>query len=75
MKIFFLLFLFMSCSHQVPSRSQHEVSLQAAMDQAQASYLRGCVDALHDLKIPKVFESCRDKSILHREEVEEILEQ
>ncbi len=41
--------------------------------QAQASYLKGCVDALKDLKIPLAFHGCRDKSILHRGELDQLM--
>ena len=69
MKFFFLIILY-SCS-QVSKRPQTEdlVSLTTALDHVMASYLKGCIDAYHDLKISKSFETCRDKAKLQREEI------
>jgi hypothetical protein len=69
-KFLFLIILY-SCSQVSTKRPQTEelVSLDSALNHAMASYLKGCVDAYHDLKIPKVFETCRDKAKLHREEI------
>lgn len=75
MKLMTLLFLFTACA-QTPSRPQEDlVSLDAALNQAQASYLKGCVMALKELKIPAVFTGCRDKAILHRQELDLIMNQ
>lgn len=75
MKLMALLFLFTACA-QTPSRPQEDlVSLDAALNQAQASYLKGCVMALKELKIPAVFTGCRDKAILHRQELDLIMNQ
>jgi hypothetical protein len=69
-----LLFLF-SCAHRQPERNEELVSLEAALMQAQASYLKGCVDALKDIKVPVAFHGCRDMSILHRQEIDQIMNQ
>ena len=70
-----ILFLLMSCAHRPSETKEDLVSLEAALMQAQASYLKGCVDALKDLKIPLAFHGCRDMSILHRQEIDQIMEQ
>lgn len=75
MKYVGILFLFMSCAHTTPSQEKDYVTLDAALNQAQASYLKGCVMALRDLNIPSVFTGCRDKAILHREELNSMLGQ
>jgi hypothetical protein len=65
-----------SCAHmKKESETEDLVSLNTALDQAQASYLKGCVDALHDIKVPMAFEGCRDKSLIHRRELDQIMEQ
>ena len=72
----FLLLLICSCS-QVPSSpfkpGTKIVTLLTALDQAQMSYLRGCVETYVELKLPKPFETCRGKSVLHREEIQDIV--
>lgn len=75
MKISLLLFILISCAHHPSKKQEDLVSLEAALNQAQASYLKGCVMALKDLKIPAVFMGCRDKAILHRQELEQIMSQ
>lgn len=70
-----LLFALVSCA-QAPVKKQEDlVSVLTALDQAQASYLKGCVDAMRDLKIPIAFEGCRDKAIVHRRELDSIMDQ
>ena len=76
-KILLLLFL-CSCSHVTPKPSYPPdglVTVETALDHIKVSYLKGCVDAYHGLKIPKVFDYCRDQAQKHRLEVEEIIEQ
>lgn len=70
-----LLLIATGCAHKnSPSTPEEElVSMRAAMDQAQASYLKGCVDGQKKLKVPLAFDGCRDMSLLHRQELEEIL--
>jgi hypothetical protein len=53
---------------------KNEVSLGVALNQARSSYLRGCVDAYHDLKIPKVFTHCVEKAKAHEKELMEIMD-
>lgn len=75
-KIIFVLFLY-GCS-QVSVKKQpptDDVSVAAALDHIFASYLRGCVDAFSELKVPISFEICRDKAKLHRIEIQEMIDQ
>jgi hypothetical protein len=73
------MFFLFSCAHapKTPKPSNYEdlVSLEAALNQAQASYLKGCVDAMKSLHIPVSFPGCRDKSLLHRQELDSIMSQ
>lgn len=41
--------------------------------QAQASYLKGCVDAMRELKVPVAFPGCRDRARLHGQELEQFM--
>lgn len=75
MKILFILLFSMSCA-QVPKKDGEDlVSVDAALNQAQASYLKGCVEAMKELRIPVAFPGCRDKSLLHRQELDLIMKQ
>ena len=62
----------MSTSNQ-KSELQDEVTLKTALDQAQMSYLKGCVEAFKEVKVPSVFPHCRDKALMHRSELESII--
>jgi hypothetical protein len=73
MKLLYILVFYISCAHQAPREEENLVSLDTALMQAQASYLKGCVDILKDLKIPMAFHGCRDKSIIHIKEIQEIM--
>ncbi len=78
--LLFLIFFLASCAHQTPKDNHPEndddvVSVKAALDQAQASYLLGCVEAMKELKVPVSFPGCRDRSIVHRRELDQIMEQ
>ncbi|WPU64848.1 hypothetical protein [Peredibacter starrii] len=75
MKTILILLFLVSCSQVPTKKGDDDVSLDAALNQAQMSYLKGCVDAKKELKIPEVFEGCRDKSLLYRQELEEIMGQ
>lgn len=76
MKYIILLLLLMSCA-QVPPKTYKDdlVSVDAAINHAYASYLKGCVDAFHDLKMPGAFESCKDKALIHRRELDSFMSQ
>ncbi len=77
MRILIIALFLVSCASQnnPPTNNREEdlVSLQAAIMHAQASYMKGCVDAMKDLKVPLAFHGCRDKSIIHRQELETFL--
>lgn len=76
MKYISLLLILIGCA-QVPPKSNKDdlVSVDAALNHAQASYLKGCVDAFHDLKVPVAFVTCRDRSLEHRRELDSIMDQ
>lgn len=74
MKILLAALILTGCAHHKPEAPQEElVSLNATLNHIQASYLKGCVDALKEIKVPVAFPGCRDKSLLHRQEVEQII--
>lgn len=73
---YLIVFLLLAGCAQAPVKEQEDlVSVDVALDQAQASYLKGCVDTFHDLKIPLAFITCRDKSLEHRRELDSIMDQ
>ncbi len=78
MRTFIFLFILVSCAHQSkktePKYYSDQVSVRVALDQAQMSFLRGCVESFRTFKIKPSFETCREKAIQHRLEVQEILE-
>jgi hypothetical protein len=73
--IIFLVLLTSCASKKIPENRKDMVSVQAALMQARASYMKGCVDGLKELKVPIAFPGCRDKSILHLKELEGIMDQ
>jgi hypothetical protein len=75
MKILWITLIISSCAHRSPKVETNDVSIHSALMQAQASYLKGCVDALKEIKLPVTFETCRDKSLFHRKELEGIMNQ
>jgi hypothetical protein len=71
-----LIFLLITgCAHRnsPPSSEEALVSVKTSIDQAQASYLLGCVEGQKKLKVPLTFNGCRDMSLIHRQELESIL--
>lgn len=72
MKILILLVL-IGCAHQKTEQKDDLVSIDAALNQAQASYLKGCVDGLKELNLSDVFPGCRDKSVKHRKELDNFM--
>lgn len=78
MNKFLILCLLMSCAHQKPLEEEpidNMVTVRTALDQAQMSYLKGCVDTFRSLGMAASFESCREKAISHRFELDGIMEQ
>ncbi len=75
MKVLLVIFILTGCAQKRVSQYPEEdlVSLESAVDQAQASYLRGCVEGQKKLKVPLTFNGCRDMSLIHRQELEGIL--
>ena len=79
MKIFIicLLALAYGCSQVKPKLEERndDVSINAALNQAQASYLLGCVEALKKTQTKPAFPECRELAIKHRVQIEEIIRQ
>lgn len=75
MKFILITLFLVSCAHKQPQNREDLVSVLSALDQAQMSYLKGCVDAMKDQQIPVNFENCRDKSKAHRLELDSIMDQ
>ena len=71
------LIILTSCSRVSPRKNAPDdtVSLDAALNQARSSYLKGCVDTFHELKIPKVFTHCMEKAKAHEQELIGIMNQ
>lgn len=76
MRLFFVLPLLYSCSQvsvkPVPEEEKL-VSVHAALIQAKASYLKGCVDAHRSLKLGPSFPYCEEQSKYHYNELSEIM--
>lgn len=78
--ILFFVSIFSSCSLTKSFSSKQSkteltenedlVSLNAALNHAQASYLKGCVDALKKVNVSFIFKFCRQSSLQHRKEIE-----
>lgn len=76
MKILWMTLIISSCAHQSKQlKTTDNVSVNSALMQAQASYLKGCVDALKEIKLPLTFETCKERSLFHRKELEGIMNQ
>lgn len=73
------LLILISCSHKkTKNTSKHDadlVTVRTALEQAQMSYLKGCVDAFRSLGMAASFVSCREKAISHRIELDGIMAQ
>ena len=76
-KIYLFLFFVIGCSHSSKPTYPPEgfVTGEAALNHIKASYLLGCVEAFHELKIPKSFDHCRSKSEVHKTEIENLMNQ
>lgn len=72
-----ILFFSVTIRHEinpVPKKiHDDEVSEVAALDQAQNSYLKGCVEAFRSMNIGPTFETCLEKAKGHRLELEGIM--
>jgi hypothetical protein len=73
---FILSLMLYSCSQVSPRQNTSDlVSVDAALNQARSSYLKGCVDAYHEVKIPKPFSDCLNKARVHQQQLLEIMDQ
>ncbi len=74
-----MLIIFVSCATEpkktfVPFEEREDlVTLPTALDQAQASYVKGCIDAFHEMKKSLIFVKCREMGVLHRQELNAIM--
>jgi hypothetical protein len=77
MKIALILFVLSGCAHNSQEKKvwKPEVSVNAALNQAQMSYLLGCVEAFKKLKQSPSFNHCKDLAVKHRFEIEKIMHQ
>jgi hypothetical protein len=57
-----------------PKLESDVVSVQTALDHAQMSYLRGCVEGLKEYAKKGHFPFCKEKAKLHRHEIQSILD-
>lgn len=74
MKFILVIIIFQGCAHHEP-RSEDLVSLGSALNQAKASYLKGCVQGMNEIGLPDAFLNCRIKSEDHLKELNEIMNQ
>ena len=50
-----------------------EVTVRSDLEDAQMSYMKGCVDAWNSMNVSPVFEKCRELARAHRKEILETL--
>lgn len=76
MKYFFLLSL-IACAtkHPITNHKDELVHVSTVMDQVQLSYMKGCMDAYREIKLPEPIETCKVKAKDHRLEIQSILDQ
>lgn len=72
--VWLLVLLTYGCSQVSVKESKHsdddEVSIYAALSQAHASYLRGCVEAFKTSKLSPSFPLCKERADAHLKEIE-----
>ncbi len=75
-KVLIAMFILNGCAHRANKQDSPEelVSLNAALNQAQMSYLRGCVEAMTVIKLSPSFPDCKEKAIAHRLELQAIMD-
>jgi len=71
---FFLLLFLIACSSTRQNPQDDSVTVRTALDQAQMSYLKGCVDSFRTLKMAPSFDHCKERAIAHRIELDSIME-
>jgi hypothetical protein len=80
MKYFGLLFFLYGCSQLSPPRKVQPseeaslISLESTYDHIRSSYLKGCVDAFKELRLPLAFDHCLEKAKIHEQEVRQIVD-
>jgi hypothetical protein len=70
------IFILSGCAHTTKKKDSPPelVSLNAALNQAQMSYMRGCVEAMKTIKLVPSFPECKEKAITHRLELQSIMD-
>lgn len=71
---FFFFLLIIACSSTKKDPQGDFVTVRTALDQAQMSYLRGCVESFKKLGMAPSFDHCREEAIAHRIELNSIME-
>lgn len=66
--------LLISCSSTPKPERDEFVTVRTALEQAQMSYLKGCVDSFRKLGMAPSFDRCKEMAITHRLEINSILE-
>jgi len=76
LKLLILPLLFVSCAHLSSETSTEEplVSVHTALNQAQSSYLRGCVEAYQSLRLGPTYFYCLENARKHRLELQMIMD-
>ena len=74
---YLLLLSLLACAtkHPITNHKDELVHVSTVMDQVQLSYLKGCMDAYREIKIPTAIETCKVKAKDHRMEIQSILDQ
>lgn len=73
-KLLILLLLSASCAHRKKAKDDHElVTLRTALEQAQMSYLKGCVDAYKRNQLGPAFALCKELAKEHRLDLENFM--
>ncbi|HXH76841.1 MAG TPA: hypothetical protein VNJ08_17865 [Bacteriovoracaceae bacterium] len=74
-KIILLILFCASCSRlPLKKTPDDQVSINAALDQAQTSYLKGCVQAYESKSEGPKFVECREKAVAHRLELQQMMD-
>lgn len=76
MKVFliFSTLVTLSCAHKKTALPEDDlVTVKTALDQAQMSYLRGCVESFVEMKKSPSFPHCVKRAQAHRAELDEIM--
>ncbi|MFY7993920.1 MAG: hypothetical protein ACOVP4_11550 [Bacteriovoracaceae bacterium] len=76
LKLFVLPLLLTSCAHLSSDTSPEGplVTVHTALNQAQSSYLRGCVEAYQSLRLGPTYFYCLENARKHRLELQMIMD-